>query len=357
MEYEKILKKECSLYNFQLITRISLNKGDTIDNDGKMIKEKYIFLYNYPNIIKVYDCIRFNKIAQFELPITPVKYEIININYILIYIRKKLYCFSINLLESKLIFKFVIHDVFLFTYLEEKNEILIKKEKDNEFLRINLEGEIKFKEKNIIKINFDFDEKEVENNNQINSDDEDFIEDAYQQSSFFYRLYGFNKDKYIFKNYGYYLSSGDSYDEYSEQYYNVTIFNMENIEEIISDESLNYYRCNKLTDTLFIDENGEESIIYYDEREKKIKILDKIFQEGKYFSLDKESKIAIFIQPDILYLIDFIKETKKSIKLNQTYELFNLLNIGYYCENESEYLFLLIRNNNFMREIIKGKII
>ena len=357
MEYEKILKKECSLYNFQLITRISLNKGDTIDNDGKMIKEKYIFLYKYPNIIQVYDCIRFNKIAQFILPINPVKYEIINIKYILIYTRKKLYCFSINLLERKLIFKFVVHDVFLFAYLQEKNEILIKKDKDNEFLRINLNGEIKFKEKNIIKINFYFDEKEVENNNQINSDDEDFIEDAYQQNSHFYRLYGFNKDKYIFKNHGYYLSSGDSYDEYSEQYYNVTIFNMENIEEIISDESLNYYRYNKFTDTLFIDEDGEESIIYYDEREKKIKILDKIFQEGKYFSLNKESKIAIFIQPDILYLIDFIKETKKSIKLNQTYELFNLLNIGYYCENESEYLFLLIRNKNYMCEIIKGKII
>lgn len=91
------------------------------------------------------------------------------------------------------------------------------------------------------------------------------------------------------------------------------------MKEIISDENSIYCRCKKLTDTLFIDEDGNEPIIYYDEKDNKIKYLDNIFQEGKYFSLDNKSKIEIFIQPDILYLIDFTKETKKSIKLNQSY--------------------------------------
>ena len=90
-------------------------RGDSIDNDGKMIKGKYIFLYKYPDNIKVYDCITFNKIAQIKLPIPPMKYEIINDNYILIYLKHKLYCYSLNLSESKLIFKFCISDIFLFT--------------------------------------------------------------------------------------------------------------------------------------------------------------------------------------------------------------------------------------------------
>lgn len=355
MEYEKILKKECTLHNFKLMLKITLDRGDSIDNDSIITKDKYIFLYNYPNIIKVYDCIKFKRIALLKLPITPVKYKIIDFNYILIYSRNKLFFYSINLLESKLIFKFIIPDIFLFTYLNEKNEILIITQKDSDFVRVNLEGEIKFKQKNEIKINFD--EKEVEKNMKINSDDDDFIEDAYIPSGYYNFLYGFNSDKYIFKYFGYYLSSGDPYDNYSDEYYDIRIFNIENMKEIISDENSIYCRCKKLTDTLFIDEDGNEPIIYYDEKDNKIKYLDNIFQEGKYFSLDNKSKIEIFIQPDIIYLIDFTKETKKSIKLNQSYEISNILNIGYYCEKGNEYLFLLIRNKNFICDIIKGKII
>ena len=48
--------------------------------------------------------------------------------------------------------------------------------------------------------------------------------------------------------------------------------------------------CKKLTDTLFIDEYGNEPIIYYDEKENIIKYLDNIFEGGKYFSLDKKVK-------------------------------------------------------------------
>ena len=355
MENEQILKKEYTSHKFQLMLKITLDRGDKIDNDSKMIKEKYIFLYNYPNIIKVYDCIQFKRVALLKLPITPTKYQIIDINHILIYSRNKLYCYSINLLESKLIFKFIILDVYLFTYLQEKKEILIITQKDRDFMRLNLEGEIKMKPKNITKIFFD--EKEVEKNNQTDSDDEDTIDDAYISNGYFNFLDGFNKDKYVFKYFGYYLSSGDPYDAYSEEYYDITIFNIENMKERTSSESSIYGMCKKLTDTLFIDEDGNEPIIYYDEKENIIKYLDNIFKGGKYFSLDKKSKIAIFIQPDILYLIDFIKETKKSIKLNQSYEISNILNIGYYYEQGNEFLFLLIRNQNFICDIIKGKII
>ena len=97
MEYEKILKKECTLHNFKLMLKITLDRGDSIDNDSIITKDKYIFLYNYPNIIKVYDCIKFKRIALLKLPITPVKYKIIDFNYILIYSRNKLFFYSINL--------------------------------------------------------------------------------------------------------------------------------------------------------------------------------------------------------------------------------------------------------------------
>ena len=52
-----------------------------------------------------------------------------------------------------------------------------------------------------------------------------------------------------------------------------------------------------------------------------------------------------------------MKEIKKSIKLDQSYEISNVLDMGYYCEKGNGYLFLLIRNKNFICEIIKGKII
>ena len=128
------------------------------------------------------------------------------------------------------------------------------------------------------------------------------------------------------------------------------------MKEIISDECSIYCSCKKLTDTLFIDEDGNEPIIYYDEKENKIKYLDDIFNDCLYFSLDNKSKIGLF-QSGILYLIDFMKEIKKSIKLDQSYEISNVLDMGYYCEKGNEYLFLLIRNKNFICEIIKGKII
>ena len=83
-------------------------------------------------------------------------------------------------------------------------------------MRLNLEGEIKMKPKNITKIFFD--EKEVEKNNQTDSDDEDTIDDAYISNGYFNFLEGFNKDKYVFKYFGYYLSSGDPYEAYSEEY-------------------------------------------------------------------------------------------------------------------------------------------
>ena len=287
----------------------------------------------------------------------PMKYEIINANYILIYLKHKLYCYSLNLLESKLIFKFCISDIFLFTYLQKKDEILFIHQKDMNFIRVNLEGEIKYDEKNVAKINFE--EKIIEKKEKVDSEDSDeYIGDAYINNGNFDYLYGFNKDKYIFKYFGYYLSLGDPYDDYTDEDYNITILNMENMKEMFSDNRLDYsFLHKKLTDNLFIDEDGNESIVYYDDKENKIKFLNEIFKEGKYFSLDNQIQIAIFIQPDILYLVDFSKETKRSIKLNQSYNKFNLLNIGYFCEKESEYLFLLIRDNNFNCEIIKGKIV
>ena len=323
MNYENILKKEFTSHTFQINLKMDLgNVFGSYENDDTLINGKEIFLFSQPNIIRVYDCITLKKNNQFELPITPIKYEIVNNNHILIYNKHILYCYSIDFSENKLIFKFFVPDIFLFKYLKERKEILIQLEKDQTFSRINLEGIIEFCGSNNLKVYFNLNEIDKEKNNVMEND---YLGDAYLPSSYYRYIHGFDKDKYFLKFFGYHLSSGDPYDDYSEEYYNIKIYNTDNMEEINSNDIIYCLGCKKLTDNLF--------------------------------SLNQENKIAVFIKPNIIYLIDFEKEIKRSIMLKENYDNFNVLKIGYYCDKGEEYLFLLINNEQFQRQIIKGQIL
>ena len=65
----------------------------------------------------------------------------------------------------------------------------------------------------------------------------------------------------------------------------------------------------------------------------------------------------MFVKPNIAYIIDFEKEIKKCITLKENYDDYNVLKIGYYCDKGKEYLFLLINNEKYQRQIIKGQIL
>ena len=354
MNYENILKKEFTSHNFQIHLKMELgNLFDSYENDGALINGKEIFLFTRPNIIKIYDCITLKKIYQFELPITPIKYEITNNNHILIYNNHILYCYFMDFSDGKLIFKFFVPDIFLFKYLKERKEILIQLKKAQAFSRINLEGIIQFCGSNDLKVYFNINEIDKEKNKDT---EYDYIDDAYLPSSYYRCIYGFDKDKYILKFFGYCLSSGDPYDDYNEEYYNISIYNTDKMEEIYSNDISYYLGCKKLTDNLFTDIDGNEPIFFYNNTEKKIIFLENVLN-GKYFSLYNENKIVVFVKPNIAYIIDFEKEIKKCITLKENYDDYNVLKIGYYCDKGKEYLFLLINNEKYQRQIIKGQIL
>ena len=362
MDYEKIIMKQSQFSNCQYEMKMLLDKkSNSLEINGSLIKEKNIYLFTYPKIMEIYDCITFKIISKFELPIKPDKYEIIDNNYILIYEKHKLYCYSINLSENKLIFIFGVNDVYLSKYLKEKKEILIKLHKAKGFSRINLKGQIMFYEEEKPEIYFQIDEslknKNKENKASKNEDDLDFeyIEDTYLQDNSDNYINSFNKDKYIIQFFGYYLSSADPYDDYSEEEFNISVYETESMKEIFSSDNLSYNYYKKLNDMLFVSEDGYKPVFFYDDNKKEIKVLD-LNDEGKFFSLGQENKIALFTEPNIIHLIDFSTGIKKSIKLNEKYNNDNIINIGYYSENENEYLYLVI-SQNYKRCMIKVRIL
>ena len=354
MNYENILKKEFTSHTFQINLKMELgNVFGSYENDDNLIIGKEIFLFTNPNIIRIYDCITLKKNNQFELPITPIKYEIVNNNHILIYNKHILYCYPMDFSSNKLLFKFFVPDIFLFKYLKERKEILIQLKKDQTFNRINLEGIIEFCSSSNLKVYFNLNEIDKEEKNIM---EDDYLGDAYLPSSYYRNIHGFDKDKYFLKFFGYCLSSGDPYDDYSEEYYNITIYNSDNMDEIYSNDIIDCLGCKKLTDNLFTGIDGNEPIFYYNETEKKIIFLKDILN-GKYFSLNSENKIAVFVKPNIIYLIDFEKEIKRCVMLKESYDDYNVLKIGYYCDKGKEYLFLIINNVQYQRQIIKGQIL
>ena len=371
MKYEKLIKKPSQILNCQYEIKMLLGgNGNThlkdLEIEPTLIKGKNIYLFTYPNMMQIYDCITFKKISQFELPITPLRYEIVENNYILIYFNHKLFCYSINFSNNKLNFIFYTRDVYLFKYLKEKKEILIKANYYHCFSKINLKGDITFCEGEKPKIYFEINENSYKKTKFLEAGEayDHTYEDGKNFGGHNNYMNGFYKDKYIIHIFGDYHYNEDDGDHKFKQFSRITIYDSNNMKEIFSRVYLKNMDYKKLSDILLVDKIRNESVIFYDENTKDLKDLKVIKnlkhlyfnKKEKIFSLDHDNKIAIFTEPNFIHLIDFSTETKKIIKLKELYGINDIEKIGYYSENKNGYLYLKV-NQNFKNWIIKIRIL
>ena len=136
--------------------------------------------------------------------------------------------------------------------MKEKKEILIETFGSKKVLRINLKGEITFRENTfweneIPKVYFEIDDNLYRKNdekkiifegNGIIIQVGEVINDAYLPSNRFHYINGFNKDKYIIRLYSHYISGEFAEDEPLENYYKLSIYDSENNKKIYSIENL-----------------------------------------------------------------------------------------------------------------------
>ena len=347
-DFEKTLNnittKE-SLFQKNFIFNKSLPKYKEIDEiiiiDGK------IYVYIIDNKIKVYDCISFKEISTLELPFKPSVMEIIENDSLLIYINRQVYFYKFNLKENKLKFKFYFPDIYFFTYLYKKKQIILLMDGsplDNStgMAKVDLSGNIllyKSKKPKII--------KKFKSPKVIERDL--FMEMiSYKFPTQYSYFNGFNQDKYIINVSGY---SDNYYCRFGSppmEEYTVQILNSENLDEIFREEYKRSMKYKKIGDNLFKvlnqDQNLEENeneLFFYDEKENKIKIFkNKI--EGQYFYINDEI-FAIFKYPHTIYIVDLSNnDIIKKFTLKEENSRINLKNICYYNLDKKEYVYLIM---------------
>ena len=335
-------------YTFQISTVLSIDKSVNLNSEIEkvlILKGKiYLYMGEEKNIIQVYDCKLLKLISTLKLPFAPRILDIIEENSLIIYKNSFLYYYTFNLKEHQLDFKFLISNIYIFKFLSIKKEILfLMNGINNGWAKVDLTGQIIFYEKNKPNVSFAF---KKFGEYDIN------ICDAYNSSNYFHYLSGFNQDKYFIYSFGYYLSSGDPYDDYEIEENSITIFLTENLTSLYETDFQGLYDFKKISDLYFADDS---SIYYYDVKENKIK--ENYLYQGSYYYING-TKFIVFIPPDTIYLIDLSNlEEKKKIKLNEKNEDNNMHNIGYFEENGNEYLYLFVGsliNKIYTNRIVKG---
>ena len=341
-------KKPSKEYTFQISTALYIDKSVSFYSEIEkvlILKGKiYLYMGEEKKIIQVYDCKLFKLISSLKLPFIPKILDIIEENSLILYKSNILYYYSFNLTEHHLDFKFLISNIYIFKFLSIKKEIVFLMNGTNEgWAKVDLTGQIIFYEKNKPNISYAF--------NKYNGYDS-YECDAYDHSSYFHYLSGFNQDKYFIYLFGYYLSSGDPYDDYEIEEYKISIYLTENLTSLYENDFGSFYDFKKISDLYFADDS---IIYYYDVKENEIK--ENILYQGSYYYIDGK-KFIVFIPPNTIYLLDMSKpEEKKKIKLNEKYEIDNIKNIGYFKENGIEYLYLFVGSlikNVYTNKIIRG---
>ena len=311
-----------------------INAVIKIEADKLKIVNGNLYVYLINDSIKVYDCIKFKKIANLKLPFKRKKqiFEILENEILIIYGDSKLYFYKINLEENDLTFLYYLSEVYNFCYLKKRKEIFLltelgsyeKKKMPWGMARSDLLGNIIFANKIKPEICYEFiPPKSIEQ-----SDLYTHVQSTFKQ---FNEFNGFNNDKYIinisgyiYDWYDYKISWGDT-----EIRFDISIFNADNFDELLEkkhyDDDL---ECSKITDNLFkfISQKGS---FYYNENENKIEYIDNIFNYiSKPFSLIYQNK----------------KKKKKKYMLNENNEPYNEKNEE---KNKQEYKYFNLNDNMF----------
>lgn len=387
-----------------IINSLEINTIVNIEADKLSIVNGnlYIYLIN-DNSIKIYDCQIFKEIANLRLPFKrkKLKFEILENEIVIMFADLKLYFYKINIKENKLDFMHYLSEVYNFCYLKKRKEILLLTELGSFTEKIvpwgmaksDLLGNITFANKIKPKIYYEFTSpKSIEQ----------FTIPTHVQSTekYFCEWNGFNDDKYIinisgyiYDWYDYKISWGDT-----EIRFDISIFNADNLNELLDEnheEDLEY--C-KITDNLF-KFVSQKSSFYYNEKDNKIEYIDNLFnyinkafgltyqkqkekkkkyllnedheqydnknnQKIKYFYLN-DNMFAVFDGKYYLYIVNLSTGNNivKRIELNWFKEYYNpdIKNIIYCKSDENEYLYLSFMAKNkktgkIRNQIIYGKI-
>jgi len=394
------------------ISSFQINTVIKVKSDKLKIVNGNLYAYLTNNSIKVYDCQTFKEKATLKLPFKGIKQnyvEILENGLVIILVDCKLYFYKINMKENELSFLHYLSKIYNFCYLKKRKEIFLLTElgsyheKKNPWgmARSDLLGNIIFENKIKPEICYEFvPPKSVEK-----SFFPTHVQSTYKQ---FDRFKGFNNDKYIIN------VSGYVYDWYdykicwgdTEIRFDISIFNTENLNELLEENNYDDLECCEITDNLFkfTSLNGA---FYYNEKDNKIEYMNNIFnyinencrltnqnkkkkknkyllsededyelyndkkgkknnQKYKYFNLN-DNMFAVFDGKCFLYIIDL--STKKNfvqkIELNWIKDKYiepDITNIICYKSDKKEYLYFSFlakdkKTNKIESQIIHGLIL
>ena len=338
---EKIGKIKTKEFCFQM--NISINKAESKEIDRLKILKDYLYVYVVNNSIKIYNINTFQEISTLKLPFNRedkfvfdrefITLEIMENDIVLILADKKLYFYKINLKENKLCFLYYLSEVHHFCYLEKRKEIflLTQSSPPYDYAKTDLLGKIIFKNKIIPKINYEYKPPTPISGFTL------FALSCSKTPIQFSKFEGFDNDKYIINICG----VTDNYDHYMfeaprNEKYNITIFNSEDLKEILNEDYSVDLRYIKITDKLFKKCYDDLCIFYYNNKENKINFIkrsynrlykyfniktenDEEYEDSNYFYL-KENMFSVFIG-DYLYFIDISTNySVKKIQMKQIYK-------------------------------------
>lgn len=383
---EQFSKLKIEEYTFQSITIVEKERSNEIKNKMKIINGK-IYTYVENNSIKVYNSKTFKLISILKIPFRRIDesefighwkefihVEILDNDTVLILADKKLYFYKIDWKENKLCFLHYFSEIYNFCYLEKRKEIFLLTE--NKLVeaplgmaKSDILGNIIFTNKIKPKINYEFQPPSKVSPVAI------FFMSTSKCPIHFSQFEGFQNDKYIINisgytdNYNFYYNFGPR-----DESYNISIYNSDDLKELLNEDYNIDLRYVKLTENLFKKRYDDLSLFYYSEKENKINFIKNVndknngifkyfnispneefendyIEDSQYFNIG-DSMFGIFTDY-ILYIIDLSSNNiikKINIKKNNKKDDrdVEIKDMKYLKLNGIEYLYFLVNGNKIV---------
>ena len=348
---DKLIKAKTEERTFQFNSSISKRRSKDIDKIK--IYDKYLYAYILENKIIVYDINTFKEISNLNIPfkrgeMNPFKeyiaVEILENGIALILAYKHLYFYEINLKESQLKFLKYISEVYNFCILEEKKQIFLLTENTlvgdyYGMAKCDFSGKIIFRNKNNQpQIYYEYIEPKDVNVDTL------FFQSTSRAPIHFDRYDSFNKEKFILNVCGY----TDNWYHYScgapkDEKYDISVYDSENLKEILNEKYEEDLRYVKINDNLFKKCRDDYKIFYYDEKNNRINFIDNITNIiYKQFNIVHKK-----IDDKRVY---FVGEEKEPVE-----KYFNLKN-DMFCFFDGSFLFIIDLSKNLVIKKIDMKV-